>query len=179
MRNSIVLVPLLLLGVAMTPQASERADLILDDLRLELRSSGSAYYAGIIHVYDAALFADPRTEPDDLLDSDVAKCLTLSYRVGVKAADIRKAATKVLARQHDDLTAWRDEIDALHAAYRDVDDGDRYSLCHHPRLGTELLLNDVPLKRIETPGFDGLYFGIWLGDKAISKPLRDELRLFD
>lgn len=164
-------------GIAQASQQIGPLVITLDDEPLELRSTGSAYYARFIHVYDAALYVPADTRPDELLDSETPKCLALSYRVDLKGSDIRKAADKVLARQHGEqaLVAWRQDITALHAAYRDVGNGDRYALCHHPRLGTELSLNGKPLTRIDTPGFDALYFGIWLREDAISRRLRDNL----
>jgi len=165
-------------GTHASPEARP-ATLTLDDRQLELRSTGSAYYARFIHVYDAALYAPADTRPEQLLDSATAKCLALSYRVSLKGSDIRKAAEKVLSRQHADLAPWEADLARLHAAYRDVGDGDEYALCHHPRTGTELSLNGVPLTRIETPGFDALYFGIWLREDAISRSLRDDLVRLD
>ena len=192
MRNGVRngLVGLLLMGVWAVAMGSQETaggnaggatdDIrLLDDARLELRSTGSAYFARFIHVYDAALYASAETTAADLLESNTAKCLALSYHVDLKGSDIRKAAEKVLERQHGDLTAWRPDLDRLHAAYQDVGKGDEYALCHHPRRGTELLLNGAALTRIETPGFDVLYFGIWLGEDAISASLREDLVGFE
>ena len=181
-RNGLVGLLLGLWAAAFGSQAAETGSgdvRLLDNARLELRSTGSAYFARFIHVYDAALYAPGEITAAELLDSDTAKCLALSYRVDLKGSDIRKAAEKVLERQHADLTAWRADLDRLHAAYRDVGEGDEYALCHHPRTGTELSLNGVPLTRIETPGFDALYFGIWLREDAISRSLRDDLVRLD
>lgn len=146
-----------------------------DGTELALQGSGSAYYARLIHVYDAALYGPPGQSPRTLLEADVPKCLTLDYRVDLDREKFIVAAERVLARQHTDLSHLRPRIEELHAAYRDVRKGDRYALCYTPGEGTRLLLNDEPLARIEGEDFARIYLGIWLGEQPLSPALREAL----
>jgi hypothetical protein len=85
------------------------------------------------------------------------------------------AADTVLQRQAVPLPALAARLDRLNAAYRDVDAGDRYQLCHAPGGDTRLSLNDEELIRIPGDDFAAAYFGIWLRDGAISEDLRSAL----
>lgn len=152
---------------------------LLSGLELERKSTGSAYYARVIHVYDAALYGPPELTPERLLDGVFPKCLRLDYHVSLEREQIVKAAETILARQHEDLSAWTPAIAQLHTAYRDVRKGDHYSLCYLPTAGMELRLNGETLTQVREPGFASIYFGIWLGENAISPRLREELTRFD
>lgn len=169
---------LILLGMAGNARADTAVFLptqAVGDTVLELKGTGDVYYARLIHVYDAALYGPPQTPAPDLLASGAPACLELVYRVGLDRDKFVLAAERILARQHEDLTPLRPRIDALHAAYRDVAEGDRYRLCYAPGAGTELALNDTALIRIEGEDFARTYLGIWLGERPLSDRLRDDL----
>jgi hypothetical protein len=142
---------------------------------LALRSTGSAYYAGVIRVYDAALYAVPGADPDALTAGTASRCLILAYRRAVSRDLIVEAANEVLERQGIEAAALGAPLDQLHAAYRDVGPGDRYRLCHTPGGEAELALNGEVLARVGGDAFATAYFGIWLRDGAISEPLRESL----
>ena len=142
---------------------------------LALRSTGSAYFAGVIRVYDAALYALPGADRGTLTAGTAPRCLVLAYRRAVTRDLIVEAANEVLERQGIEAAALGAPLDQLHAAYRDVGPGDRYRLCHAPGGKAELALNGEILAEVGGDAFATAYFGIWLRDGAISEPLRESL----
>ena len=148
------------------------------DTNLVRLGQGTARYARFIPVYDAALYIDQDAGlQDSLLDPGIAKRLDIVYRTSVKARDMITAAERTLARQHSDATLarWRAEIDALHAAYRDVSSGDRYALVFQPGAGLWLEFNGKPVIHVAAAGFAQLYLGIWLGEPPLSERLKQAL----
>lgn len=140
---------------------------------------GQAYYLRFIKVYDATLYGLGSTEKKNILSSDVSKCLNLEYTVNVGKDDFIKAANSVLNRQftQEQLTPVSSEIEALHQGYRDVRDGDRYTLCYNSiKKTTSLSYNGSKLVAINSPTFAEIYFSIWLGSSnPLDKKLRDDL----
>ncbi len=147
----------------------------LGETTLMLKGMGSAYYAGLVHVYDAALYAPTHSDSEQLLAGEIPKCLRIHYRVSLDRDKFVLAANKVLRRQRTDLDQLGERIERLHTTYRDVAPGDRYDLCFAPDTGTRLLLNGRLLTEIEGSDFAQAYFGIWLGERPISTRLRDDL----
>ena len=148
------------------------------DTNLVRLGQGTAHYARFIPVYDAALYIDQDAgSQDSLFDPGIAKRLDIVYRTSVKARDMITAAERTLARQHSDATLarWRAEIDALHAAYRDVSSGDRYALVFQPGAGLWLEFNGKPVIHVAAAGFAQLYLGIWLGEPPLSERLKQAL----
>jgi len=147
----------------------------VDGRQLVLHGSGTAYYARIFRVYDAALYAAPGTPMSDLVTGRAPRCLLIEYRRDVTRELIVTTALTVLERQGIALTPLRARLEQLHGAYQDVGAGDRYALCHTPGGATRLSLNGVELARISGDDFAAAYFGIWLRDGAISEELRATL----
>jgi hypothetical protein len=151
--------------------------LVLGQETLAQIGQGTARYARIIPVYDAALYATPAVPAAQLLDPAAAKRLEIVYRVAIKAGDLVHAAERILARQHPQewLARWRPQLDELHAGYRDVQQGDRYTLTYLPAQGLWLEFNGERIITLPDAEFASLYFGIWLGEKPLSEPLREQL----
>jgi hypothetical protein len=147
------------------------------DTNLVRLGQGTAHYARFIPVYDAALYIDHNAGSQEYLDPGIAKRLDIVYRTSIKASDMVTAAERTLARQHSEATLarWRAEIDALHAAYRDVSSGDRYALVFQPGDGLRLKFNGKPVIHVAAAGFAQLYLGIWLGDPPLSARLKQAL----
>lgn len=142
---------------------------------LAMRGSGTAYYARLFRVYEAALYAPTGSRTSDLVAGTAPRCLVIEYHRPVTRDIIVTAADKVLERQGIVLSALAARLDRLNAAYRDVEAGDRYQLCHAPGGDTRLSLNGEELIRIPGDDFAAAYFGIWLRDGAISEDLRSAL----
>jgi hypothetical protein len=142
---------------------------------LPMRGSGTAYYARLFRVYEAALYAPPGSRAAELVAGAAPRCLLLEYRRPVTRDIIVTAADTVLERQAVAVAPLKARLDQLNAAFRDVDAGDRYQLCHAPGGDTRLSLNGEELTRIPGDDFAAAYFGIWLRDGAISEELRSAL----
>ena len=147
--------------------------------RMQPIGHGEVRYMGFIKVYDASLLASRATSGGKVLDAEISKCLVLKYAVALSVDKFIRGAEMVLQRQHDkeDLAAVQQQIDALHAGYRDVQEGDSYSLCYDAASSTTTLsLNNAELVRIVSADFARFYFGIWLGpDAPLDERLRDDL----
>lgn len=140
---------------------------------LPLRGQGEAYYLGLFHLYDAALY---QSDPGSPLADDTPRCLEICYRREFTAAQLTEAAEALLARQGATRSATVEQgVQAIHEAYLGVDEGDRYRLCYLPENGTELALNEQSLVNVPGAEFAAAYFGIWLGDAPISDDLRQQL----
>lgn len=140
---------------------------------------GQAYYLGFIKVYDASLYTSELSGEQDILSVDVSKCLYLEYSVSIESEDFVKAAKTVLNRQFSEkqLVRVHDDIETLHQGYRDVRDGDSYTLCYNSTdKVTTLSYNDTVLVSVDSSDFAQVYFSIWLGrSDPLDKKLRDDL----
>ncbi len=146
---------------------------------MNLLGKGEVYYLGFIKVYDAALYADTESDSQVVMDPQTSRCLKLTYDVSLTVKDFVLGAETILARQHspEGIAKLRQKIDMLHAAYRDVKQGDSYYLCYDaPERLTKLTLNDTELVAVPSTEFAEAYFGIWLGAvQPIDDKLRDRL----
>lgn len=146
---------------------------------MQKRGQGEAYYLGFIKVYDASLYSSDPAEAGDVLSGDVSKCLYLEYAVDIEREDFVKAANSVLNRQFSDqqLAQVDQYIELLHQGYRDVQDGDSYTLCYTSTdKVTTLSYNDILLVSVDAPHFAKVYFSIWLGqNEPLDESLRDDL----
>ncbi len=137
---------------------------------------GAAYYLAFIKVYDAELFSTENAAQEGILSADVSKCLHLEYTVGVKKRDFIEAADTIISRQvtSDQLQEVQPYITMFHEQYKDVEDGDSYTLCYESQSSTTtLLLNGTEQVSADSPDFARIYFSIWLGEK---EPLDEKLR---
>jgi hypothetical protein len=147
---------------------------------LQLSGTGSVRYLGFIKVYDASLYAPPKTDVSRLLGPDCSRCLSLDYSVEVTVENFVEAAETVLARQHQPsrIASIREQLDLLHANYRTVTKDDNYTLCYDASSrAASLYLNGSRLVQIpEAAEFSELYFGIWLDEiEPLDKGLRTKL----
>ena len=172
---------LLLFGFLTTSSATASTHfperITLENQALQRIGLGTARYAGIIRVYDAALYAPATGARADILDTALPKRLEILYHRSIEAKLLVEAALRTLEHQHGSeiLVRWQSHLDRLHAAYRDVSAGDRFALEMIPEQGLRLEFNGREVARIYAPAFGRLYFGIWLGEKPLSATLRDAL----
>ncbi len=148
--------------------------------RLRLRSMALLRYRVVFRGYVAALYLPDDIASPRVLD-ETPRRLELRYFWGIGAEDFGRAADQKLeeSRSAEELAALRERIDRLHAAYRDVEPGDRYALDYIPGAGTTLRLNGDPLIEIPGADFAEVYFGLWLGDDPLDEGLRDTLLQVD
>jgi len=163
----------ILLSLVLSPAYSSQIN------NMELHGEGQAYYLKFIKVYHAALYTEQPASEEEILQGDVSKCLLLEYNVSLKQKDFIKAAETVLTRQfsYEQLEEVRNEIEMLHVAYKDVKDGDEYTLCYDQQENsTALSHNGMEIVRIVSKPFAEIYFGIWIGKESpLDNKLRDNL----
>lgn len=146
---------------------------------LELRGKGEIRYLGIFKVYEAYLYTDSIHQDKDVLSAKCSRCLKIDYAMDLSAKDIIEASEVVLQRQHDKstLTGVKTELELLYQKYKDVKQGDIYTLCYDSQSQkTSVILNNTLLVQISSPDFAAIYFGIWLLEKnALDDRLRKKL----
>jgi hypothetical protein len=168
----------LCLAILPTARASQAAtdQLTEDGARFELVGATTFRWMSIVKVYDARLHLGTG-EPPTKVFADIPVRLQLTYHRGFTAAEIIKGGDTLLARnvKAETLTALRERLELVNRAYRDVREGDSYTLTYVPGKGTTLRLNGSPLVTIPGHDFATAYFRIWLGDDPISESMRDAL----
>ena len=147
-----------------------------DGARFELIGSTTFRWMSVIKVYDARLHLGAGQPPTKVL-ADIPVRLQLTYHRGFTAAEIVQGGDTLLARnvKAETLAALRERLELINRAYRDVREGDSYTLTYVPGKGTTLRLNGSPLVTIAGQDFAAAYFRIWLGDDPISESMRDAL----
>lgn len=147
-----------------------------DGARFVLVGATTFRWMSVIKVYDARLHLGAG-EPSSKVFADIPVRLQLTYHRGFTAAEIIKGGDTLLARnvKAETLVSLRERLELINRAYRDVREGDSYTLTYVPGKGTTLRLNGSPLVTVPGHDFAAAYFRIWLGDDPISKSMRDTL----
>ena len=114
------------------------------------------------------------TDPQPL--SDVPRRLELAYFHDIDAEDFAEATLKTIQKN---LTLYefnqvKDDIEALNARYRSVEEGDRYVLSWDGKQ-LRLALNGEVLFESGDADAASAMFGIWLGDRPLGDGFRDAL----
>jgi hypothetical protein len=160
--------------VSASPEALDQLN--EDGARFDLVGATTFRWMSVIKVYDARLHLGAGDPPARVF-ADIPVRLQLTYHRGFTAAEIIKGGDTLLARnvKADSLAALRERLALINRAYRDVREGDSYTLTYVPGKGTTLRLNGSPLVTIPGHDFAAAYFRIWLGDDPISESMRDAL----
>lgn len=134
-------------------------------------------YRFFFELYDAALFTEPGADDQDVLDADAAFHLRFRYLRKIDKAIILKSAGRMLAKNLSETqrAAISERVDQINEAYTGVTEGDVSSLTYRPGVGTTLMINGESVVTIKGEDFARLYFRIWLGEKAISNSLKQNL----
>lgn len=145
---------------------------------LTLNQVGTAHlkWAGMLSLYDAALYLAPDAPPARVLE-DVPKRLEIVYLRGLSRDILIEAGGKALARHLTpaELAPLRERVARIDALYQDVKAGDRYTLTYLPGVGTELARNGAHQGLIPGADFASAYFAIWLGPRCPRPDVRDAL----
>jgi hypothetical protein len=158
-------------GLALPVQAESGSKPVND--ALTLRGQGTANYL-LFEVYEARLYLPPGIAAAAALQGETSRRLSLRYKLAIKRSDIELAAWSTLQKQWPDevLKSRKNQLDQLHAAMRDVNEGDVYTLDYRPTRGVTLSLNDQAVWQGGDARLAEMYFGIWLGEACLSPELR-------
>ncbi|MGD9888976.1 MAG: chalcone isomerase family protein [Halothiobacillaceae bacterium] len=145
----------------------------MHDKDLSLRGQGVVSYL-VFEVYEAQLYLPPQVMDAAILQKETPRRLSLRYMRDIKRSDIELAAMKTLENQWpaEVLNSQKNQLNQLHAAMRDVKENDIYTLDYRPGKGLSLSLNDKPVWQGGDARLAEMYFGIWLGDEALSPELK-------
>ena len=128
-------------------------------------------------IYAAALFTQPGIEPQQAFDEQRDLRLELFYLRDLDHADITRASSTILKRQHPAATLAR--LDAplkqLQASFGDIKRGDRYALDYNPQRGLNLERNGRVIFTSTNHQLAKVYLGIWLGPGGLPDKLRQNL----
>jgi hypothetical protein len=125
-------------------------------------------------VYAAALYAPQALSAGQAWDQQKAVRLVLYYFRDIDRNDVIKAATATLERQQAN-PRLKQELDTLHATFRNIRSGDRYALDFHPGRGLKLEINGQVVFTSRDDELAQAYLGIWLAPKGLSDELRGTL----
>lgn len=141
---------------------------------LKLKGISTLRYWGF-KVYTAALYL--KGEEDPLNNS--TKSFSLKYHRDFTIEDFKKSGKEVALKNpevdftNSDVNNGFLEMDKL---YKDVKEGDTYTITYEPDKGTSLYLNDVLLGTVKGKEFAKAYFSIWLSkDYSLSSSFTEEL----
>lgn len=125
-------------------------------------------------VYAAALYAPAATPAKQAWDQQQALRLELYYFRDIDRNDVIKAANTTLERQQASAEL-KQELEQLHASFRNIRSGDRYALDFRPGRGLNLQINGQVVFSSRNDALARAYLGIWLGPKGLSDELRGAL----
>ena len=142
---------------------------------IELKSTATATWLAFIEVYDAALYAQPDAQAENILNGNGPFSLEILYKVSLSKSQLIEGADVALGRQHSEQqrASYQSDVDALHAFYQDVTEGDRFRLDIAPTDGLSLFFNDQLVYQNTSIDFARYYVGLWLAEN----PLSDRVRL--
>lgn len=183
MRQLLTALLLLLLSPTLLASNSERLReakfaqrINQEQATLELKNQAVLSYLWA-DVYAAAFYAEPHTSARQALGKQHSKRLELYYFRDIARQDVIDAAWSTLKRQQRKtlLESLRDDLNALHASFRDIRVGDRYALDYQPASGLRLIRNDTTVFSSNNPQLAAAYLAIWLAPKGLSEKLRTQL----
>ncbi|MEK8079501.1 chalcone isomerase family protein [Pseudomonas sp. XK-1] len=183
MRQILVLATLLLLSGELLANTSERlreanfaAQHTLSEASLERKNQSVLTYLWV-DVYAAAFYAPAQTSASQAFSRPLKQRLELYYFRNIAREDVIKAAWTTLNRQHSPATLarLRNELDALHDKFQDIQPGDRYALNFAPESGLSLERNGQIAFTSQDPELARAYLGIWLAPNGLSDTLRNQL----
>lgn len=139
-----------------------------------LQGQGVLRWFGL-KIYEARLWTGGESL-DPARYEQAAFALDLRYARALDGAAIAQASHKEITRlgfgSAEQRAAW---LDAMHRIFPDVTDGDRITGVHHPDRGVAFYRNDVPIGRIDAPGFGRAFFAIWLDRRTVAPDVRNAL----
>jgi hypothetical protein len=149
----------------------------VEDRELQKLGEYRYTYRFFFDLYEAALFAEPGADAEDVLRAGAAFHLQFRYLRKIDKAIILKSADQMLERNltEAERASIAERVSRINEAYTGVASGDSSSLSYQPGEGTTLRINNKPVVTIEGEDFARLYFEIWLGERPISESMKNTL----
>lgn len=159
------------------PEPSFSNTVEVDGVELSKQGEYRYVYRFFFELYDAALYAPAEAQAQEILNANTVFRLQFRYLREIEKSIILKSADRMLAKNLSDLdrASIAERVQKLNEAYTTVREGDRSSLTYQQDVGTTLRINGEPMVTVEGADFARLYFQIWLGEKPISRSLREAL----
>jgi len=147
----------------------------VDDTELVLYAVGLLKWKYLIKVYQVALYKPKRIPIRQVLGVNVPKRLEYYFFIDMKASDFQDTGLELMTRNvgREKAQGLLKELEALNECYRDVEEGQRYSLTYLPGKGLEMALDGKVLGQVEGDEFAVSYLSIWLGPDPVSKDLQE------
>jgi hypothetical protein len=125
-------------------------------------------------IYDARLWVSSGFNASAYAQSPLA--LELGYLRSLSGKLIAERSLKEMRRQGS-LPAEREQawLQAMQAAFPDVNAGDRITGLHTPGVGARFWFNGQPRPAVPDAEFSRLFFGIWLSDVSSEPQMRERL----
>jgi hypothetical protein len=155
-----------------TPHSHPDFQSTRDDI--ELKSTATATWLAFIKVYDAALYAQPHAQAEEVLNDNRPFSLEILYKVSLSKSQLIEGADVALGRQHSEQQrdTYQSDVDTLHTFYQDVTEGDRFRLDITPTDGLSLFFNDELVYQNTSIDFARYYVGLWLAENPLSDRVR-------
>ena len=142
---------------------------------LALHGVGLLKWKYLVKVYQVGLYKPRQVPINQVLRKDVPIRLEYYFFIDMKASDFQDSGFELMARNLGEEKAGKlsRELDAFNRLYRDVGEGQRYTLTHLPGIGLEIALDGKPLGRVGGDEFAKAYLSIWLGPDPVDKVLQE------
>lgn len=149
---------------------------LVDGHQLEVTGVALLKWALIFDIYAGAFYLPTGYAGKDW-SKDIPKHLELYYFRGFKAEEFSGASEELLreALAFENYRRLEERLQEFYRLFRDIRQGDRYTLTYTPSRGTELRLNNRLLGAVPGHDFAVAYFGLWLGSRPINDTFRDRL----
>ena len=161
--------------LAVTPSPALAAPVLADDSTLRQCRSAPVQALRFIEVGKASLWREDCVSGDAALMPPLA--LEFAYQRAVPGDAFSRSAMAMVERNvsPDHFADLRERLQAFNAAYRDIDDGDRYQLHYLDDGRLELRLNGELLAAEQGHEFARAYLSIWFGPQPYSDRLKRQL----
>jgi hypothetical protein len=146
----------------------------------KLHGSTEVRAAMIFAVGAFRLYTDLESHPTretPLLDGRTALAIHVTYHRTIRTARLISVAEKALAAQFSEAerAPFRNALEAINAAYQDVEANDSYRIEFTPDNGLALLRNGSIVHHDPDPAFGLHYLHIWLGTHDTARKLKSNL----
>ena len=147
----------------------------IEGKELALHGVGLLKWKYLLKVYQVALYKPKQVPVTQILEKDAPKRLEYYFFIDMKASDFQDTGFELMARNvgREKAESLSTELKELNRLYRDVNEGQRYTLTYLPGMGLEMALDGKVLGRVDGDEFAVSYLSIWLGPDPVSEDLKE------